>query len=435
MDDASEVIDACWEQTDENRPLLDLLPALPDDERFTLISDGEGVVAWGVAARIPIAPGRDRFERARESLTAIAGGNQVLAFLSFTFDEEHEGSVMIVPKVAIRRHGGNTQRMTIQNVSPVKALAIASTPDTDRPRYAGSTVRDEAWLEAVATVIRQIDGGAYEKVVLARDLRLWSKQPFDTTLLLKDLAVRFPSCWLFLVDHLLGASPELLLLRSGLSIRSRVLAGTAPRGDDTEADEALAAELLASPKDRHEHDLALASAVNALAPHCVRIDVPDEPILTRLENVQHLRSDIDAELRQLKDRSLPHILSLLGDLHPTAAVGGAPRQAALDAIRTLEGMERGRYSGPVGWCTSDGDGEFAIALRCAEIRDNQARLFAGAGIVAGSLPESELKETWQKLRGLTRAFEQIHTNNDSGSRRPMDSPPKIARQSRDALRH
>jgi len=129
---------------------------------------------------------------------------------------------------------------------------------------------------------------------------------------------------------------------------------------------------------------------------CEQLDVPDAPSLLRLDNVQHLGSDLVGHL------SRPvHVLELLAGLHPTAAVGGTPRATAVDLIRELEGMDRGRYAGPVGWCTPDGDGEFAIALRCGELRGSRARLFAGAGIVAGSLPESELTETWLKLRAMS----------------------------------
>ena len=392
------------EEIDDPRPLLAMLPELPDDERFAFVRGDEGAIGWGVAAHIPVGTGPGRFERGRDGLAALAAevGRGLVAFASFTFDEDEDASVMVVPRTVVVRRDGATRRITVGEVESADAApqrAEASQEGQgDRPRYAGSSLRDDAWLEAVARAVSAIEVGEYAKVVLARDLHLWSRAPFDTTGVLHALAERFPSCFTFLVDHLLGASPELLLRRSSDRITSRVLAGTAARGDDEVEDAALGAALMASDKDRHEHDLALSSAVASLTPFCSLLDAPDAPSLVRLDNVQHLGSDISGMLDVAQDT---HVLSLLGALHPTAAVGGAPRDAAVAAIRELEGMSRGRYAGPVGWCTPDGDGEFAIALRCAEVRGDRARLFAGAGIVAGSLPEAELTETWLKLRAMT----------------------------------
>ena len=433
-----------WESVVEERPLLDVLAndamgsgagadgAVADDERFVFVEgDGahsDGIVGWGVAARIRVGTGPARFERARAALATLAESSSSrgpIAFTSLTFDEDDDASVMVVPQVCVLRRRGVTWRITAGEPEPAVpgartgSATVAEAGGTqaggtqtggaeasgaDRPRYAGSTVRDDRWLEAVAAALTAIDAGAYAKVVLARDLHLWSKQPFDIPRLLRDLAARFPSCMTFLVDHLVGASPELLLRRNGDTIASRVLAGTAPRGADLAEDAALGAALLASDKDLREHDLALRSAVEVLAPICSTLGVPEGPNLVRLENVQHLGSDLTGTLRSGTEDGQgddAHMLSLLARLHPTAAVGGAPRAEAVAAIRELEGMSRGRYAGPVGWCTSDGDGEFAIALRCAEVRGDRARLFAGAGIVAGSLPESELTETWLKLRAMT----------------------------------
>ena len=401
------------ERIAEDRPLLTLLPDLPDDERFAFVREngagGEGVVGWGAAARIEVGTGSRRFARARDDLADALGGRPSedgtpgpVAFASFTFDPSEDGSVMAVPATALVRRDGTTWRITVGGEpGPMPSPAERPAGAVDRPRHGGSTVRDDRWLDAVARAIGAIDAGAYDKVVLARDLHLWSRAPFDVPAILDALADRFPSCFTFLVDHLLGASPELLLARDGRAVRSRVLAGTAARGADDAADAALGAALLASVKDRHEHDLALTSAVDALTPRCTMRDAPDGPSLVRLDNVQHLGSDLAGTLAAGENGALPHVLDLLGALHPTAAVGGAPRDAAMAAIADLEGMSRGRYAGPVGWCTADGDGEFAIALRCAEVRGDRARLFAGAGIVAGSLPEAELTETWLKLRAMT----------------------------------
>ena len=406
------------ERIADDRPLLTLLPDLPDDERFAFVREdgdgGDGVVGWGVAARFKVGTGVERFVRARDGLTDVLGGhvseNGVpgpVAFASFTFDPDEDGSVMVVPATALVRRDGTTWRITVGGEpGRMPSPAERRTGAVDRPRHGGSTVRDDRWLEAVARAVAAIDAGAHDKVVLARDLHLWSRAPFDVPAILDALSDRFPSCFTFLVDHLLGASPELLLARDGAAVRSRVLAGTAARGGDETEDATLGEALMASVKDRHEHDLALTSAIDALAPHCTTLDAPDGPSLVRLDNVQHLGSNLTGTLAAGADGGMPHVLDLVADLHPTAAVGGAPREAAMAAIGDLEGMSRGRYAGPVGWCTADGDGEFAIALRCAEVRGDRARLFAGAGIVAESLPEAELTETWLKLRAMTGVLDR-----------------------------
>ncbi len=421
------------EEFTTDRPLLDLLPDLPDDERFAFVQDGQGLVAWGVAARIDVGTGPDRFARAREALTDLAATAahssdglprvagaavpaELIAFASFTFDDTDDGSVMVVPRVIVGRRGSTTWRSTVGSEASTAIVvddvrpdgARADRPERDRPRYAGSSVRDDRWLDAVATATAEIRSRSYEKVVLARDLRLWSREPFDTRTILEDLAARFPSCMTFLVDHLVGASPEQLLRREGRAVSSRVLAGTAARDDDEEVDQRLGAALLASSKDLHEHALALRSVAQPLDAVCEGLLVPAAPSLLKLDNVQHLSTELKGTLRPVTDGdpSSTHILDLLGTLHPTAAVGGVPTSDALAAIRRLEGMARGRYAGPTGWCSADGDGEFAIALRCAEIHGTRARLFAGAGIVAGSLPEHELTETWLKLSAMTGALDR-----------------------------
>ena len=399
------------ERVEDERPLLAMLRRLPDDERFAFVQDDEGLVGWGVAARIPVGTGERRFARAREGFDAFVAGLRCegsaeapapLALASFAFDPDDGGSVAVIPRTVIRRHGGMTWRTTIgardEGSGPGTVRgAEASSEGNDRPRYAGSTVRDDRWIEVVANAIRAIDDGEFEKVVLARDLHVWSRTPFDPASLAAALGARFPSCWTFLVDDLIGASPERLLRRRRGLIESRVLAGTTARGVTPEEDATLGEQLLRSTKDLHEHALALRSAVEALARHCTELSEPPTPSLVRLENVQHLGSDLSGQLRQDSDT---HVLTLLADLHPTAAVGGAPRGPALRAIRAHEGIPRGRYAAPVGWFTSDGDGDFAIALRCAEVHGTRARLFAGAGIVAGSLPEAELAETWLKLKAM-----------------------------------
>ncbi len=236
--------------------------------------------------------------------------------------------------------------------------------------------------------------------MLARDHALWSKEPFDLHRVLSKLHRAFPECMVYLVDGLVGASPELLILRIGNAVNSLALAGSARRDPDPRADEQLGEELLVSHKDLHEHALASASVGRVLGEVCSSLDRPPRPGLLKLANVQHLATRFTGVMAEPH-----HVLDLVARLHPTAAVGGTPTPAAVDLIRSLEGMDRGRYAGPVGIFDPGGDGEFAIALRCAEVSGARARLFAGAGLVNGSVPEDELEETRIKLQAMLSALE------------------------------
>jgi len=229
---------------------------------------------------------------------------------------------------------------------------------------------------------------------------VWAEQPLDPRALVHRLAERFPDCFAFACRGLVGATPELLIRRTGQVVQSVPLAGSARRGRGPGEDARLGQALLDSEKDRAEHQLAVDSVWEALQPLCARLEADAEPWVLRLDNVQHLATRFDGVLARPMAS-----LDLAGALHPTAAVCGTPTAAALDRIRALERMDRGRYAGPVGWTDAHGDGEWGIALRCAEVNGPRARLFAGAGIVTGSLPEGELEETRLKLRAMQSALE------------------------------
>jgi menaquinone-specific isochorismate synthase len=261
------------------------------------------------------------------------------------------------------------------------------------------------WERAVATAVDRIKAGRLQKVVLARDLYASASGPIDERLLLGRLADRYPDCYTFACGGLVGATPELLIRRQGLQISSLVLAGTAPRGDDPAQDTALGAALLASAKDTEEHGYAAAGVRESLAPLCDELTVAPRPALLRLANVQHLATTISGRLAVGTDGTSPSVLALADALHPTAAVCGTPAETAMELIRELEGMDRGRYAGPVGWVDGAGNGEWCIALRCAELDRTRARLFAGGGIVADSDPAAELAETQAKLRPVQSALE------------------------------
>ncbi len=390
------------------RPVADadLLEVAAQLERPVVwLNGGDGIVAAGEAARIEVGSGDDRFARAaarlREVFAAmdVEPGARALAFGSFAFDPASSDSVLVVPAVVWTRRGGRAWITTTGDTEPSSLLRPRAPAAAGRVRYGGSTISEVAWLEAVAAAVDGIRRGEADKTVLARDVLVWSEEPFDVPLLLTRLAARFPGCFTFSCDGLVGATPELLVARSGDLVRSVVLAGTVARGDDAAGDERLARGLMTSEKDLAEHAFAADSVAEPLREICSDLTV-EGPGLLRLANAQHLSTRVEGRLAT--DATA---LDLAGLLHPTAAVCGTPRAEALELIRRLEGMDRGRYSGPVGWVDSAGDGEWGIALRCGQFDGARGRLFAGNGIVAASEPEDELEETRVKLRAMMSALE------------------------------
>ncbi len=259
------------------------------------------------------------------------------------------------------------------------------------------------WKAIVADAVSDLRAGALEKVVLARAVRLRGAEPFDTAATLDQLRRDYPHTFIFAVARggrtFLGASPERLVsLRQG-QVAASALAGSAPRGATPAEDEALATALLNSAKDRAEHDFVAQMIRHALADYCARVHAPATPEIMRVRNVQHLFTPITAEIKAGFD-----IFDLVARLHPTPAVGGKPKPAALAWIRARERLDRGWYAAPVGWVDANGDGEFAVALRSALVGRREATLFAGCGIVAASDPERELAETRIKLRAMLQAL-------------------------------
>jgi menaquinone-specific isochorismate synthase len=259
------------------------------------------------------------------------------------------------------------------------------------------------WEEAVAEAVAAIRAGGLRKVVLARDLFASATGPIDARAVLGRLARRYPDCFTFACDGLIGATPELLVRRAGRQVSALVLGGTAPRGGDPAQDEALGSELLASAKNTEEHAYAVASIRDALRPLCDMLDVEARPALLKLPNLQHLGTQVRGTLTD--SRAPKSALALAAAVHPPAAVCGTPPGAALELIRELEQMDRERYAGPVGWVDAEGNGEWGIALRCAQLSGGTARLFAGCGIVAGSDPAAELAETLVKFQPMRDALE------------------------------
>ena len=394
-----------------------LLDRLPSSGALSWVRRGDGLVGRGEAARLEVSGPHALAEAAEwwasytdgldvDDDLGITGTGPVL-FASIAFDPAAGTSVFVVPEVTVGRRDGVDWITTVGDVDP-RDVPAPPPADDDAPlrlRYADGALDPATWCASVATAVERIGRGELAKVVLARDLLVSADVPLDPRRLLRRLAARFPDCWTFAVDGLLGATPELLLRRSGRQLSARVLAGTAPRGAGAD-DQRLADALIGSAKDRAEHAIAVDSLVRALEPYCTRLDAPAEPDLLTLANVRHLASDISGTQRSRGPRGAAGLLELIGAVHPTAAVCGTPTRDAAAVIAELEGMDRGRYAGPVGWLDARGDGEFGLALRCAElVGDDTARLFAGCGIVAGSDPTAELAETQSKFAAFQAALE------------------------------
>jgi menaquinone-specific isochorismate synthase len=394
-----------------------LIASLPVAEATAWVRGGDGLVGWGEAARIVLPAGEDRFAAAQKRLRELFGnaavddrvrlpGTGPVAFGSFTFDPASEGSVLVVPRVILGRRAGRGWRTTITVPGEREPGEIVPSPPRPVPavRWHDGSLSAPAWERATARAIEAIRAGQLRKVVLALDLHARAAATIDPRVMLARLAARYPGCYTFCCAGLAGATPELLIRRQGQRLSALVLAGTAPRGGSPAEDDALGAALLASAKNREEHGYAVADVRAVLATRCAWLDIDAKPSLLRFANVAHLGTSVRGRLAAGRDGECS-ALELAGALHPTAAVCGTPAAAAMELIRELEGMDRGRYAGPVGWVDSGGNGEWGIALRCAEIDGVSARLFAGCGIVAGSDPATELAEAQAKFRPVLQALE------------------------------
>jgi len=290
-------------------------------------------------------------------------------------------------KVATRFAGLHSDPLPMLDPHPTGGVEIRSArPPEDFERMIGAATE-------------RIGTGEMSKVVLAREVLVRATAAHDPAAIFAALREQFPACFCFCCGTpeaaFLGASPELLLRRSGASVSTVALAGSTRRSSDPAVDDHLGEQLLRSDKDRREHAIVAERIARTLRPHAVWVETAPEPEIVKVANIQHLATPIVAQLAEPRSA-----VELAGILHPTPAVGGEPRERAADAIAELEEMDRGWYAGPVGWMDATEDGEFCVALRSALLRDREARLYAGAGIVAGSDPAAELAETEVKLQAL-----------------------------------
>ncbi|HEY8217016.1 MAG TPA: isochorismate synthase [Acidimicrobiia bacterium] len=369
----------------------DLLDALGPDG-VAWLHDGGGFVTSGVAARLEPGDAAAWLAAVDHDDRVGRPGTGPLAVGALPFDPTVAGELVVPRRILGRDTAG---RAWLTEVGPPLGAPAS------RPRTAPATlgVRERMthreWNDAVNAALRAIAGGELEKVVLARRVDVEADAPFDPRVVLGRLRAEQPECYLYAVDGMVGASPELLVRRRGRRVESRPMAGTA-----LDVDEASVRALRTSAKDAREHRPVVSAIVETLGPWCDGLDVATAPDVARLASVAHLVTPVVGELHQ----PAPDAVALARALHPTPAVGGSPREPALAAIRRLEPCGRDRYAGPVGWVDARGDGEWVVALRGAVLDGPRAVLHAGAGIVAGSVPDDEWRETEAKLVPMLRAL-------------------------------
>ena len=380
------------------------------------IRSGDGLVGFGEYKKF-IVTGEDRFDQARawwnNQLSEFKINNNVhgsgtgpLLFASLAFDSTSP-SVLVIPEIVLGQKNGKSWITWIGDKNQPGLEKISNSSISGEITWQDAAKDEEVWRQQVTKAITAIKDGLVEKVVLARDLTATSTKEIDTRSLLQRLEIEYPSTWLFLVNGLVGATPELLVRLSKSLVTSRVLAGTIRKSGNEDRDLALAASLAKSSKDLEEHEYAVKSVADGLAPFCSSTNVPESPFVLHLANVMHLATDVTGVLNSSARQA--DVFTLIEQLHPSAAVCGTPTEVAKKYISQLEQMDRGRYSGPVGWIDAQGDGEIAIALRCGLLSEDRKsiRIFAGCGIVADSNPEKEFAESQSKLIPMRTALDTL----------------------------
>jgi menaquinone-specific isochorismate synthase len=380
------------------------------------VRSGDGLVGFGEYKKFEVK-GENRFKEAKtwweERVSEFKIQNNVhgsgtgpILFSSFSFDP-NEISVLVIPEILIGQKNGKSWITWIGDVKQPNLEKINTAPVSGEIKWQEGSLSEQAWQSQVSSAINAIKSNKLEKVVLARDITATSKTEIGVRSLLQRLEIEYPSTWIFLVDGLIGATPELLVRLSKSLVTSRVLAGTIRKTGNEDRDLALAASLAKSSKDLEEHEYAVRSVADALAPFCSSTNVPEAPFVLHLSNVMHLATDVTGVLNDSAKQS--DIFTLIAQLHPSAAVCGTPALEAKKLIVELEQMNRQRYAGPVGWIDANNDGEIAIALRCGQLSNdrNSIRIFAGCGIVAGSDPATEFAESQAKLMPMRTALETL----------------------------
>ena len=407
-----------------------------DDRWFCWERPDDGFALAGIGTALElVSRGPDRFDdvakRCAEALTDriaeepedLPGGAGPVWTAGFAFDPEGGAepkwsslppALAVMPELSILRSGEEVLLTAVMSLEAgadaapaleriqgrlASLRAAALTPPDPRPsgatRIAGRH-SPEHYERIVSEAVERIGAGEMSKVVLARELEVEAPGAHDPAALFGALRELFPSCFCFCFGTpeaaFMAASPELLVRRSGAVAATVALAGTTSRSADPAVDDHLGEAMLRSPKVRNEHGIVVERIERSLRPHSVWVHPEPEPAVVRVGNLQHLATPIRAQLAESRSA-----IDLAGRLHPTPAIGGEPREEATELIRELEEIDRGWYSGPIGWMDAAEDGEFCVGLRSALIRDRHAHLFAGNGIVAASDPADELAETELKF--------------------------------------
>lgn len=391
--------------------LFTALASDPESEPMTWVRGEEGMVAFGIYKQVEVR-GAHRFEDAKrwwqEALHEFEIHNNVngsgtgpILFASFSFDPD-EPSHLVIPEVVVGKRSERRWITWIGDAPQPQLISLEKRPAPLSMTWSGEN--GEAWRDHVAKIVDLIQEGEAEKVVLARSLDGSSEKKIENRRLLQLLGESYPTTWLFSLQGLVGATPELLVRLAKSFVTSRVLAGTIKRSGDDERDLALAASLARSSKDLEEHEYAVRSVADAITPLCASTNVPESPFVLHLSNVMHLATDVTGVVSDSVNP--PNIFDFLERLHPSAAVCGTPRDIAARSIRSVEEISRGRYAGPIGWVDIRSDGEFGIALRCGQIDESgkKIRIYAGCGIVAGSDPVAEYEESEAKLSAMQNAL-------------------------------
>ncbi|MDQ1403558.1 MAG: menaquinone-specific isochorismate synthase [Actinomycetota bacterium] len=373
------------------------LAAVAGDDGFLFEREGVGLAATGL----------DRKVAATDASRLVASlGPDAMAVGALPFRRAELGWLAVPELIVRRRADGAVSATTTDGRAPLRLLEAVLGRAADRDRQEEpdafsltSSMSHADWRHLVEAATKEIDNGHFDKVVLAREVEVMANRPIVLGPVIDRLRALYPSCTTFAVDGFVGASPELLVSRVGHDVRSHPLAGTVARSGDPEVDRRVAEGLLASAKDRAEHRLVVEAVAEVLAAACDELIVPPAPSIVSLRNVVHLGTEISGRLRHPS----PSALELALALHPTPAVGGTPTDVAVTYLDDEEGLDRGRYAGPVGWVDGHGDGEWVVGIRSADIDGARARLRAGVGIVAGSDAEAELAETQLKLQALLSA--------------------------------
>ena len=373
---------------------------------------------YGVADRFSLQPlghSGKQTQRLKEigninlSDRELMPGEGTCAFVAFPFDPK-KSAELVIPRIILGEHASGERWVTYTSetdqsyegiIEEVQHNAVKEADPPITEINVDSPIAPEIWRDKKITEIKDlINSEKVKKVVLARELILTANKEIPIGTILQKLKEKNKTSMIFNIDGFIGASPELLVSRFGNSVRANPLAGTATRYSEKNADKQSRQELLDSTKDAYEHKVTIEWLLRELLPFCSFIDADPEPRILSLPHVHHLGTEVTGQLSQ----PAAPILELVMALHPTPAVAGDPQTEALKIIEDIEGIDRRRYAGPVGWVDSLGNGEFAVGIRSAEIQGKEAHLYAGVGLVADSEPQSELDETRSKFQTMLSTF-------------------------------